>query len=178
VRIQLSDDIELRPLTAADLDEVHALVEANREHLAGWMPWAADQQRDGTENYLRAAEQKRERGEALDFAIVVDGRIAGCAGFPVIDPYARMGIIGYWLASEHEGRGLVTRAVSALIDHGFGELGLHRIQISAATDNVRSRAVPERLGFTQEGVLREAEEVAGRRQDLAVYGLLTSDPRP
>jgi ribosomal-protein-serine acetyltransferase len=175
VRIQLSDELALRALTEADVDEVHALVEGNREHLAGWMPWAAGQQREGTENYLRAAEQKRERGEALDFAIVLDGRIAGCAGFPAIDPYARMGIIGYWLATEHEGRGLVTRAVSALIDHGFNELGLHRVQISAATDNLRSRAVPERLGFTQEGVLREAELVGSEYQDLAVYGLLSTE---
>ena len=108
---------------------------------------------------------------------MLDGRIAGCAGFAVIDPYARMGIIGYWLAREHQGRGLVTRAVSALIDHGFNELGLHRVQISAATDNVRSRAVPERLGFTQEGVLREAELVGDEYQDLAVYGLLATDQR-
>ena len=175
MRIHLSDELELRALTAADVDEVHALVEGNRDHLAAWMPWAAGQQREGTENYLRGAEQKRERGEALDFAIVLDGRIAGCAGFPIIDPYARAGIIGYWLAREHEGRGLVTRAVSALIDHGFGELGLHRVQISAATDNVRSRAVPERLGFTQEGVLREAELVGDEYQDLAVYGLLSTE---
>ena len=175
MRIQLSDELELRALTAADVDEVHALVEGNREHLAEWMPWAAGQQREGTENYLRTAEQKREQGEALDFAIVLDGRIAGCAGFPVIDPYARTGTIGYWLAREHEGRGLVTRAVSALIDHGFDELGLHRVQISAATDNVRSRAVPERLGFTQEGVLREAELVGDEYQDLAVYGLLAGE---
>jgi ribosomal-protein-serine acetyltransferase len=175
VRIQLSDELELRALTEADVDEVHALVEGNREHLAAWMPWAAGQQREGTENYLRTAEQKRERGEALDFAIVLDGRIAGCAGFAIIDPYARMGSIGYWLAREHEGRGLVTRAVSALIEHGFDELGLHRLQISAATANVRSRAVPERLGFTQEGVLREAELVGDEYQDLAVYGLLASE---
>jgi ribosomal-protein-serine acetyltransferase len=176
VRIQLSDGLELRALTEEDAGEVHALVEANRRHLAAWLPWAAGQELAGTQNYLRTVEQKRQRGEALDGAIVLDGRIAGCAGFPIIEKAAQVGIIGYWLAKQHEGRGLVTRAVSALVDHGFGELGLHRVEIRAAADNARSRAIPERLGFTQEGVLREADVVGGRYVDLAVYGLLVSDP--
>jgi ribosomal-protein-serine acetyltransferase len=176
VRIQLSHDLELRALTEADAGEVHALVEANRAHLAPWLPWAAGQELAGTQNYLRRAEEKRQRGEALDGAIVLDGRIAGCAGFAVIEAEAQVGIIGYWLAKEYEGRGLVTRAVSALVRHGFGELGLHRVEIRAAADNARSRAIPERLGFTQEGVLREADVVGGRYVDLAVYGLLAGDP--
>jgi ribosomal-protein-serine acetyltransferase len=93
----------------------------------------------------------------------------------VIDRVARNAIIGYWLAEEYEGRGLITRAVRALIDHAFGEWQLHRVEIRAAAENVRSRAVPERLGFTQEGVLREAELVGGEYQDLVVYGLVATD---
>ena len=139
------------------------------------MPWAADQDFDRTANFMRVVTQKRDRGEALEGAIVLDGRIAGCAGFPVIDPVARAAMMGYWVAAEHQGRGLVTRAAKALIEHAFADLGLHRVEIRAATENVRSRAIPERLGFTQEGVLREAELVNGRYQDLAVYGLLASD---
>ena len=177
MRIQLTDDVELRLLEEVDAGELYALVDANREHLGGWMPWAADQDLARTAGFLRATRQKHERGEALEAAIVEKGRIVGCAGFPIIDPVARAGVIGYWIAGEHEGRGLVTRAVSALIDHAFGELGLHRVEIRAATDNVRSRAVPERLGFTQEGTLREAELVGEQYQDLAVYGLLATDQR-
>jgi ribosomal-protein-serine acetyltransferase len=175
VRIELSDDVELRLLEEADAGELYALVDANRDHLAGWMPWAADQDLERTAGFLRATREKQERGEALEAAIVENGQIVGCAGFPMIDPIARAGIIGYWVAKDHEGRGLVTHAVRALIDHAFGPLGLHRVEIRAATDNVRSRAVPERLGFTQEGVLREAELVGDEYQDLAVYGLLASD---
>jgi ribosomal-protein-serine acetyltransferase len=177
MRIELSDDLELRLLEEDDAEELHALVEANRDHLAGWMPWAADQDFPRTANFLRVVAEKHARGDGLEGAIVLGGRIVGCAGFPVIDPVAGAAIIGYWVAEEQEGRGLVTRAVRALIDHAFGELGLHRVEIRAATDNVRSRAIPERLGFTQEGVLREAELVNGRYQDLAVYGLLATDER-
>jgi ribosomal-protein-serine acetyltransferase len=175
VHIELSDNLLLRDLEPEDAGELYELVDSNRHHLAEWMPWARDQDLARTERFLRTVAEKRDRGEALEGAIVIDGRIAGCAGFPIVDPVARSAVIGYWIAEEHQGHGLVTRAVSALIDHAFGELGLHRLEISAATDNVRSRAIPERLGFTQEGVLREAEEVAGRRQDLAVYGLLARE---
>ncbi|HKP20929.1 MAG TPA: GNAT family protein [Thermoleophilaceae bacterium] len=173
MHIQLSDHALLRPLEESDAEEVFALVEANRDHLSPWLPWAADQDFERTRNFLRTTAEKRDRGEAFDCAIVLDGRIVGCAGFPVIE-HALVGTIGYWLAKEHEGRGLVTRAIGALIDHGFGELGLHRLEIRAAASNARSRAIPERLGFQLEGVLREAELVGDEYQDLAVYGLVAT----
>ena len=96
----------------------------------------------------------------------------GAAGFAGIDWVARATSVGYWLSEEHQGRGLMTRAVKALVDHAFGELELHRVEIQAAADNLRSRAIPERLGFQEEGTLREAERVGGRYHDLVVYGLL------
>jgi len=70
----------------------------------------------------------------------------------------------------------MTLAVRALIDHAFGAWELHRVMIQAGVGNARSRAVAERLGFTLEGVLREAERyLDGRYIDLAVYGLLASE---
>jgi ribosomal-protein-serine acetyltransferase len=62
--------------------------------------------------------------------------------------------------------------VRVLVDHAFGELELHRVEIQAAEGNRRSRAIPERLGFRQEGILREAECVGGRYLDVVVYGLV------
>jgi ribosomal-protein-serine acetyltransferase len=173
VHIPISDELHLRVLEESDAREVHALVEGNRAFLARWMPWAADQEIERTTNFIRGTRQRFETGDSFETAVVLDGRIAGCAGFPVIDRVARNAIIGYWLAEEYEGRGLITRAVRALIDHAFGEWQLHRVEIRAAAENLRSRAVPERLGFTQEGVLREAELVGGEYQDLVVYGLLS-----
>ena len=83
--------------------------------------------------------------------------------------------MGYWLDAGFEGRGLVTRAVTAVLDHAFGPLGLHRVELQTTTDNKRSRSVAQRLGFTQEGVLREAAAFPDERRDDVVYGLLARE---
>ena len=74
-----------------------------------------------------------------------------------------------------EGRGLVTRAVTAILDHAFGPLGLHRVGLQAVADNDRSRRVAERLGFTQDGVLREYAAFPDERRDLVVYSMLARE---
>jgi len=66
----------------------------------------------------------------------------------------------------------MTRATRALVDHGFGDLELHRIVVRCGTGNRASRAIPERLGFTLEGTLREAEWVNDHFNDLVVYAML------
>jgi ribosomal-protein-serine acetyltransferase len=109
-------------------------------------------------------------------ALFVDGRYAGGVGASVGD--FRIWVeLGYWIGREHEGSGLVTRACAAMIDLAFGELGVHRIVIRAGVDNVRSRAIPERLGFTLEGVHRGEGKGAEGFHDLCVYGLLEDEWR-
>ncbi len=172
VRFHLGDDFHLRPLEEGDGEELYALVEANRGYLAEWMPWAAEQTLEGTTAFLRVTERRRAENNGFEAALVLDGRIVGAAGFPGVDWVARATSIGYWLDEGHQGRGLMTSAVRALVDHAFGEWELHRVEIQAAVDNRRSRAVPERLGFVEEGIRREAERVGERYLDLVLYGML------
>jgi RimJ/RimL family protein N-acetyltransferase len=85
------------------------------------------------------------------------------------------GDIGYWLGPAGRGRGLMTRAVTLLAAHGFDTLGLARVTIRVATENVASQAVAERAGFVREGVLRSYDELKGRREDHVVYSRLPTD---
>lgn len=176
--IDLGDGVRLRRLAIGDAEAVFRVVDANRERLAEWMPWVdgtrgVDDQRAWIERVTGDPTQHEGNG------IFVGGRYVGGAGLSV-GPFAISGEIGYWIDAAHEGRGLVTRAVRALIDLGFGEVGLHRIAIRAGVDNGRSRAIPERLGFTQEGVLRgDGKGSAGHGfHDLVIYGLLEDEWRP
>lgn len=170
----------LRPIEEADAEEIYELTVANREMLAEWMPWAAEATLESTRGFIRSSRRQLAEDGGFSAAIVDDARIVGTIGYPELNREQRACEIGYWLAREAQGRGTVTLAVRALIDHAFGRWELHRVVIKAGTDNTRSRAVAERLGFTLEGVLRQAERFGdGRYRDLAVYSMLADEwPAP
>jgi ribosomal-protein-serine acetyltransferase len=165
----------LRPLRLSDAEELHGVIEANREHLSRWMPWPAEQDLDGTKRFLAESDAQLANEAGLQAALVPDGEIVGVAGVHAVDWLNGKTSIGYWLAEGAQGRGLMTAAVRTLLGLAFEEWGLHRVEIHVAPDNRRSRAIPERLGFREEGVLREAGRVGGGYLDNVVYGLLEEE---
>jgi ribosomal-protein-serine acetyltransferase len=175
MRFRLSASAELRPLVEADAEELYRLVDANRAHLARWMPWAEGQTLAGTLEFIRSAIAQERDDDGFQVALTSEGAIAGTAGFHRIDRRDAITTIGYWLASDHQGRGLMTSAVEALVSHAFDAWELNRVEIRAAPENVRSRAICERLGFRQEGVLRGAERFGDEFRDLVLYSMLAAD---
>lgn len=165
----------LRLLEESDAEELSAVVDANRAYLARWMPWAQDDDLEKVQDFIRMSRRQFADNDGFSLAIVEDGRIVGTIGFHRVDRTNRFTSIGYWIAEGAQGRGTVTRAVSALVDHAFGAWSLHRVEIHAGVENARSRAVPERLGFTQEGVLRQVERVGDRWIDHVVYSMLAEE---
>lgn len=176
----LGDDAALIPRTPAIADAHFALVEANYRRLSQWFPDAY--QEAPTRQQIRANLEHAGRawldGSLLPLSIAVKApggwQLVGWANLE-IDAQAGWAEVGYWLDADFEGRGLVTRAVSAMLDHAFGPLGLHRVGLRAVADNERSRKVADRLGFTQEGVLREYAAFADERRDLVLYSLLAGE---
>lgn len=178
----LGDDAVLIPRTVAIAEPYQALLTANHERLASWFPGF---DRPPTLHATRADLELRGQGwlagTELPLAVAVraeDGlRLAGAVNLLINGP-ARSGEVGYWLDSAFEGRGLVTRAVTALLDHAFGPLGLDRVELRTVPANTRSQKVAERLGFVREGILREAAAFPGGRQDEVVFGLLAREWPP
>jgi ribosomal-protein-serine acetyltransferase len=84
-------------------------------------------------------------------------------------------MIGYWLGSDVAGRGLMSKAVRAMIGFVFDDLGLNRLELQAHVENHKSRVLAERLGFAFEGVLREVWTLHGKPVDHAAYAMLKSD---
>jgi ribosomal-protein-serine acetyltransferase len=173
--LAVTDECQLRLLEEADSEELYRVIDGNRAYLARWMPWAAAQTRETTIEFIRATRRQAAADDGFQAALVCDGAIIGIAGFHSVNWQHGSTTIGYWLDEQHQGRGLMTRAVRALVDLAFVEWGLHRVEIRVATNNDRSRAIPERLGFREEGVQREAEQIGERYNDLAVYGLLARE---
>lgn len=175
LHLELSDLIALRPIREADAEELYAVVDANREYLAPWLPWAAGETLEGTRQFIKTAVAQRGNATGEQTAIVAGGAIVGMIGTHAVDRPNLSVELGYWLAEPHQGNGTMTRAVRAYTDEAFAGWGLNRVEIRAAVDNVRSRAVPERLGFLHEGTVRQAERISGRFHDLAIYGMLAAD---
>ena len=92
-----------------------------------------------------------------------------------IDRYSRSGELGYWVDGAHEGRGLVSRAVAAVLDQAFGPLGLDRVSLHTDVANQRSRALARRLGFVEEGTLRQGLAFPAERRDAVAYSLLSAE---
>lgn len=177
-RLDPARAIDLRPVEQADAPELAALVAGNRDHLARWLPWAAGNTPERTAEFVRQSMRQRARDDGFQAALRVKGRIAGVVGFHAIDRQNLATTIGYWLAASYQGRGLMTSAVETLVGHAFDEWGLHRVELRAAPDNARSRAIAARLGFREEGHLREAERFGGEFRDLIVYSVLADEWPP
>ena len=173
--IRVDDEIVLRPVVASDADHLYRMIEADRTYLEEWLPWVEsirtrDDEREWVERMAHVGDDDREQPYAIEY----DGVVVGGIGITV-EPMNHAGEIGYWLAEAMQGKGIVTRACRALVDHAFQSRGLHRIFIRTDPENGRSRAIPERLGFVQEGTQRESLYANGGYRDAIVYSMLVSE---
>jgi ribosomal-protein-serine acetyltransferase len=162
----------MRALDDSDADELFALIDANRRYLARWMPFVG-QTRSPADSlvFIRAARRQFAEHRGLQMAVLADERIVGVAGLHRVDWIRRSTCIGYWLAESRQGAGTMTLAAAALVDHAFGEWELRRVEIRAGVRNHRSRAIPQRLGFHQEGTVAGAERIGERVIDHVIYAI-------
>src|SRR3954454_23425727 len=154
---------------------------ANEDWLAPWEPSAAQPWRlrhtPAAYGPMRRPVARRARlGASLPFVIRVDGRLAGQVTIDnVVRGAMRSGHLGYWIDRAVAGRGMASLAVALVCDHAFGPAGLHRLQADIRPENVPSRRLVERLGFTQEGLLRRYLDIDGDWRDHRTFALLAGD---
>ena len=174
--LQVDADVLLVPRHPNDAPETFALVDAHRAGLNEWLTWIETTYTVGDlRRYSQFAESQFDRHLAFDYSIRWQGAMAGGLGLHNLDFAGRSAHIGYWLAPPFQGKGIMTRAVAALSDHSFGPLALNRLEIRCVVQNLRSRAVAERLGYHQEGILREAYLLHGRFRDIALYAMTSGE---
>jgi ribosomal-protein-serine acetyltransferase len=171
-------EVELDLLDEPHAGELFALVDGNRAYLRQWLPWLDQNTEVGhTRAFIQAARKQHADGNGFTCGIRWRGQLVGVVGLHAIDWANRKTSVGYWVAEAHQGKGIVTRACAALLPHLFDDLFLNRVEIGCAPGNAKSAAVPERLGFVREGLLRQRERLYDRFVDQVVYGLLASEWR-
>ena len=165
----------LRQIAEEDAEEISALIDRNRVHLREWLPWLDNSNGiHDTARFIGRSLEQAADDNGFTFAIVCDGVLTGVIGQHYLDSLNRRTELGYWLDALHQGRGIVTQSTARLTDYAFTEQACNRVILHCAFGNLKSRAVAERLGFVQEGILREAEWLYDHYVDLVVYSMLKS----
>lgn len=174
-KYQVDDDTYLSLVEMRHADTLHQVIEANRDHIGRFLTFAINQTLEGTREFVESSLKKFAAGTDVPSTIWYHGQLVGSIGLHLA-PEQQSASIGYWIAENAQGKGIMRKCCKAVLDYAFGDLELHRIEIRANIDNVKSRAIPERLGFTQEGILRKAFKLGdGRFADSVLYGLLAEE---
>ncbi|MEM7245087.1 MAG: GNAT family protein [Acidobacteriota bacterium] len=171
--------LELRCPDPARASEMREAIIESLDRLRPFMPWSASEP-ESVEDKARLVAGWRasfDRGTDVSYQVFdrENDRFLGMIGsHPRCGPGGRE--IGYWIRTSHEGRGLVTEAAAAVTRAGLSEPERWRMEIHHSTDNTRSEVIPQRLGYTREGILRARERQAdGRLSDSVVWSLLREE---
>lgn len=171
--IEITETIVLRPTTLELTSDIYQAIIRERDYLRTWLPfvdWTKDE--SDTLAYVQGVVDNNE----IQYSIYDKDKFIGRIGFNHMDSLNHKAEIGYWIIEEAQGKGIVTKSVKRLLLQAFTELGLNKIVIRAGVGNSKSRSIPERLGFTLEGIERDGELLVDNKYtDLAVYGLLKKE---
>lgn len=165
--------VVLRWLTADDVDALHQIF--SDPEVARYLAIPRQQSRADTERFLDGIHEGYRTSTLYQWGVEHAGRVVGTCTLGGIDWGNRRAEIGFALARAVWGQGLMPGALAVVIDHAFGELGLHRIEADVDPRNSPSLRLLERLGFRREGYLRERYFKDGEIQDSVILGLLRQD---
>ena len=149
--------------------------EASLPELITYMAWAPQASPENSRAYAERSEKRFNEMLDWGFTLFHHGEVAGSIALMNYEALFHVAEIGYWIRSDLAGQGFGTEAARAVCEFGFDSIGLHRIELRAWTENPASIRIAEKLGFTREGLLREASWAKAGYQDMYIYGLLAKE---
>ncbi len=174
--LPVRENIELRTLSIADAKSFFEITKKNNLHLRQWLGWLDDDKTvEDTEKYIEGSNKRFAEKEGLDLAIFQGEEQVGGIGLFPWDTANRKTSIAYWLAEEHQGKGIMLDSMKVALEYAFKVMNLNRIEITVAIQNTRSLALPNKLGFKLEGIAREGGFLYDHFVDLEVYSLLAKE---
>lgn len=168
--IKIDNTLSLELSNLSHAEDNFELICKNRNYLKQWLTWVDRMQTiDDFKHFISSSILKNKQGTDYGFVIKHNQTIIGRIGIHFIDSQNKTGMLGYWIDADFQGKGIITKVCKTLIQFSFTEINLNRIEIKCATKNLKSKAIPIKLNFTQEGILREAEFLNGNINDLYLY---------
>lgn len=172
MRLRVDKNTNLELINLSHANELFKLTDANRRFLKKWLPWVDHTNTvDDTKNFISRTRKNTDGNNGLQFAIKYKGKIAGMIGLVEISRVRSKTEIGYWLAEEYNGKGIMTKACKTLVDYCFKNLKLRHVIIGCDVKNKPSRRIPERLGFFKQGILKRDGFAGGKFADHAIYSM-------
>lgn len=158
-------------------EELNALITQNYDHIKEWSAWLKDKERsiENTRDWIKQNLERFAKNEGFTIGIWYKGKMAGQIDYGNLDWNDRKIEIGYWIGEYFQSKWLVTKSCRVLIDHAFNELKLNCVEMRCAIKNKKSRKIPEKLGFREEGILRQAGWLHDHFVDDVIYGMLASE---
>ena len=146
--IKIDGNLKIRALSSEDAE--HLLV-LSKNYTGEWL--YLNSNLEGTRKFISSVVDKANKKEAFGFGIWWKNELSGYVSLDNVDYWAKNAGISYMLGNHYRGVGIATKACAALVRYAFEEMKLHRIWMGCDTENIKSFAVAERLGFKKEGLL-------------------------
>ena len=163
----------LRRIERSDLEDVFAY--ASDPKVPEYLLWSVHPSRAYTKAYLALLQKRYALGEFYDWGIEYNGHIVGTVGFTSFSPEHSIGEVGYVLSSKVWGKGIASEALAKIMEYGFLELGLNRLEARFMVGNDKSKSLLLRSGFSAEGVIRSGVFAKGDYKDVELYSILRSE---
>jgi ribosomal-protein-serine acetyltransferase len=170
--------ITLRPFRPGDVLPLYQAVRESLPELMPWMPWAySDYSIKDSRKWVELCARTWAKGKEYNFVILDsgDGTVLGGCGFNQVRLRAHFANLGYWVRSKYTGKGVATAAAVLVARFGFNELGLAHIEVGAATGNVASQRVAEKIGATRQGIQKRKIAFRDKVYDRVVFSLTPQD---
>ena len=168
-----TERLVLRRIEKRDLDDIFEY--SNDSEVSRYLLWSKHESKSETKAYLTRVIKKYKIGQFFDWGIEYEGKMIGTCGFSKLDVLNDTAEIGYVLNRQFWGLGIAKEAASAIINFGFRTLSLLRIEARYIEDNLRSKRVLEKCGFTHEGVLRKSLKKNGFMKNVCTCSILSED---
>lgn len=167
-----TERLTLRPIHIIDAEDMYDY--ARREEVTRYLLWNPHGSLSHTKDYIRYITERYALGDFYDWAIIdrESRRMIGTCGFTRIDTANDSGEIGYVINPDFRGRGYAVEAAGAVMEFGFSELELHRIEARFMKGNEASRRVMEKLGMTFEGYHADEIFVKGSYRTVGICAIL------
>ena len=171
------DNFTIRPISNEDASIYHSFVDQNKSRLIKYFPKTVDANKDIPSTTAHIIERLKLADKKEFFTFVISDnsseKIIGAVFIKDLDWNIPKGELGFFVDKDHEGKGIITKSVSIITKHCFVTLGLNKVFMRIAEDNISSKRVAEKNDFQAEGFLRKDFKTSeGKLIDVLYYGLL------